>query len=207
MINNPLLLVNTYIVKIDEKFDIDSRIGFFDSNIKAKILSFHRKRDRVVAFTSHLLQRYFIAKLYNVLPYDLILEYNECGKPQLLLPDNTPIKYNISHSGDYLVLAIFNGDGYDIGIDIEKIIPNDDYQMMSHVAFSKFEQQQVTDHITFYKLWAKKEALLKAIGCGFMTEFYQYTKLTISDVNHNSNYLIHSSLFEDYCISVCLCKT
>lgn len=204
MINDPLSLVSIYIVKIDKTFDINSCIGFFDSSIKAKILSFHRKEDMVRALTSQILQQYVIAKIYNMKPHDLIFKYNEYKKPCLFLPDNKQIKYNISHSGDYVVLAVFNGEDYEIGVDIEKICQNEDYNTISKIAFSELEQKQIIDSNTFYQLWTKKEALLKAIGCGFMTDFYQTTTLNLLDVEYRDSYIIQNFQFKGYYISVCL---
>lgn len=44
-------------------------------------------------------------------------EYGELGKPQIV---NIPKKFNLSHSGDYVVCAV--GDG-EVGADIQKWVP------------------------------------------------------------------------------------
>lgn len=50
-------------------------------------------------------------------PFPLSYEYGEHGKPQIV---NFPKKFNLSHSGDYVVCGVSDGE---VGVDIQKWVP------------------------------------------------------------------------------------
>ena len=90
------------------------------------------------------------------------LKYTSFQKPYF----DDLISFNISHSGDYVVCAISKTNI--VGVDIEEMIniPIVDFEYL----FAKEEWNEVliaeNKWEAFYILWAKKEAFLKAVGCG-----------------------------------------
>lgn len=89
------------------------------------------------------------------------------GKPYL----NNETTFNLSHSGDYIALAFSLQKGIEIGVDIEQI-KDTDCRQIAPIVFCKEEldflynsAQFVSD---FFRLWTRKEAVLKADGEGFM---------------------------------------
>jgi 4'-phosphopantetheinyl transferase len=90
------------------------------------------------------------------------LKYTEFQKPYF---DET-ISFNISHSGEYVICAI--SETIQLGVDLEEIkeIPIEDFTNL----FARQEWDEVIDGENklqaFYTLWTKKEAFLKAVGCG-----------------------------------------
>lgn len=91
---------------------------------------------------------------------DLI--YGKNGKPEVLSKNGAKKYFNLSHSGDYIVLAT---GAESIGVDIEKICPYD-----GELAKLCFLPQEI-DYINrsdflFYKYWTIKESLMKATGEG-----------------------------------------
>lgn len=50
-------------------------------------------------------------------PFSFSYEYGEQGKPQIV---NFPKKFNLSHSGDYVVCGVSDGE---VGVDIQKWVP------------------------------------------------------------------------------------
>ncbi|MDD3266837.1 MAG: 4'-phosphopantetheinyl transferase superfamily protein [Burkholderiales bacterium] len=179
---------------------------FFSSDIRAKINSFYKLEDKVRVFTSELIQHYYLSKIYQISPDKIFIQYSSSGKPYFYLPNGSKANYNISHSGDYVILAISHADGYNVGIDIEQIDANCNYNELSSIVFSDIEQSVVANHNDFYKLWTKKESLLKAIGCGFSNDFYKNTNLNLLDIECQDNYVIKSWQYGGYFISVCLSK-
>jgi len=110
-----------------------------------------------------------ILSLYTELPpQDITFIYGKRGKP-FLQYNPLSIQFNVSHSEDLAVIALtINGE---IGVDIEKIEP-EFKQAVAQRFFSANEytaleelspQEQVA---AFYRIWAKKEALIKALGEG-----------------------------------------
>lgn len=84
------------------------------------------------------------------------------GKPFL---KNITAEFNISHTKDFLLLAI--GDA-PLGVDIEAIKPNRPIEKIAEKYFSKAEIQAVKEKGTsaFYKFWTKKESYGKFTGKG-----------------------------------------
>ncbi len=61
------------------------------------------------------------------------ISFNRYGKPFLL---NSNIHFNLSHSGDYIVLAV---DENEIGVDIEKILPYSDEIAQKCFVFEEYQ--------------------------------------------------------------------
>lgn len=80
--------------------------------------------------------------------------------------------FNISHSGD---LVLFSYGDMAIGIDVEKITTINFLEMMQY--FHGEEQLAITKAIdpkkTFYEMWVRKEALLKATGVGIGNDLHE----------------------------------
>jgi phosphopantetheinyl transferase len=90
------------------------------------------------------------------------LTYGLNGKPYL---KNQSINFNISHSGDYVVLATANRE---IGVDIEKIAVYPDKVAIRCFTLPEREwMEQEGENEAFYRLWTAKESVMKASGLGF----------------------------------------
>ena len=89
-------------------------------------------------------------------PLSFSYEYGELGKPQIV---NFPKKFNLSHSGDYVVCGV--GDG-EVGVDIQKWIPYRERMAERFFAMEERKLLQETDvrkrTELFYQLWSRKEA-------------------------------------------------
>ena len=90
--------------------------------------------------------------------------YGEHGKPQIV---NFPKKFNLSHSGDYVVCAV--GDG-EVGADIQKWVPYKERTAERFFAPTEWKllQELPASQRTelFYRLWSRKEAYGKYTGQG-----------------------------------------
>ena len=89
-------------------------------------------------------------------PFSFSYEYGEQGKPQIV---NFPKKFNLSHSGDYVVCAV--GDG-EVGADIQKWVPYKERTAERFFAPTEWKllQELPASQRTelFYRLWSRKEA-------------------------------------------------
>lgn len=98
------------------------------------------------------------------------------GKP-LLLNSSEPLHFNISHSGDYLALAITRA--HPLGIDLEFASPRRKWRAIAERYFHPDEVAQLQaltqslpvaeHHTAFYPWWTLKEAFFKALGTGIVT--------------------------------------
>lgn len=78
-------------------------------------------------------------------------------------------QFSISHSAEYLAILWHQGPE-SVGVDIEKLRADFDYDAVVHHYFSEKERQQIQSAADFFKLWTRKEALLKALGTGLVDE-------------------------------------
>jgi 4'-phosphopantetheinyl transferase len=131
-----------------------------------RFFRFKKKKDSLLYLTG----RYYIKKIISEktkIPIEkIIIKTTKFGRPALHKPKIKNFDFNISHSGDYVAIAISNKK---IGVDIEKIKPLD-----LEIAESYFTPKELSyikgntkDKLTsFYKIWTLKESYIKAIGKG-----------------------------------------
>lgn len=164
--------VNIYSFKISEEVTNKNKLlDLLSKDEISKANRFRFEKDR----TCYILCRGFLRILLNsylsIKPKNIIFEYNSYGKPELSQFQNSKnIKFNISHSEDYFLIAIT--EKYDIGIDIEKIKKIDDFMIIAESVFSDAEYNLLKKTPcnkqlkSFYSIWSQKEALIKASGKG-----------------------------------------
>ena len=128
---------------------------------RERILRYLRSEDKARCLLAGLLLRRICG-----ITEDRELIYGKNGKPYL---KNRGAYFNLSHSGDYAVLAIADSE---VGVDIEKVIPYPDaLKAPCFTAQEKKWLQQEGCRVgydeAFYRLWTAKESVMKASGLGF----------------------------------------
>lgn len=135
------------------------------------------KKDAKSAMAGRLLIRKAIVKQLGVPWNKIILSRTDKGKPCLEHPRATHFSFNISHQGDYVVLASqTNGN---VGIDVMKAErPNgikglSDFFHTMRRQYTELEwaticslQNEWDQLAAFYRLWCLKESYIKALGIG-----------------------------------------
>ena len=117
---------------------------------------------------------------------DLIIERGEFGKPYLR--DFQELHFNVSHSGEKLLIAISNTP---VGIDIEQIRPRNSLASLVTQCFAPSEQNYWFDlpenekNHAFYDFWTRKEAVVKGVGRGIALGLNRCE----IDVNQPNNFL------------------
>jgi 4'-phosphopantetheinyl transferase len=131
------------------------------------------------------------------------LKYSEFQKPYF----DESISFNISHSGLYIICAI--SDTNQVGVDVEEItrIVIDDFTNL----FANSEWEAVLNSQdkfqAFFTLWTKKEAFLKAVGCGLSQPLNQ---VVIADdkINwENRDWFLHEVKLDEQHIAYICCDT
>lgn len=127
---------------------------------------FHQEIHQLRFTAARFTLRHILSLYLNIAPQAIVFAYAEHNKPYL--PAYPHLQFNVSHSHDIAVYAITLNHA--IGIDIEKIGDNKDD--LARRFFSPDEnallKSQTDDArvISFYQIWARKEALIKAVGKG-----------------------------------------
>lgn len=128
-----------------------------------------RDHDRYVA--AHARVRQILARYAGIDAAKLEFEVSEFGKPSLGAgTERQGINFNLSHSGDRFLLGIVRNAR--IGVDIEEIKPESATSDVAERFFTKRENADLQSLppedriVAFFNCWTRKEAYLKALGCG-----------------------------------------
>jgi 4'-phosphopantetheinyl transferase len=131
----------------------------------------HFDRDRALFVLAHTMLRHVLAGYVGADPARLEFRHNPYGKPSLAGDTGCPpLEFNLSHSGDIVLLGLSRGPR--IGVDIERRrvladVDNLAATILSTAELASFRRLAAVDRQqTFFHLWTKKEALVKAVGKG-----------------------------------------
>ena len=133
----------------------------------AKADRYHQEKDRRRFITSRAALRIILAKYLPIQPRDIQFKPGTNKKPFVQNNGNINLHYNISHSGEWILVAVGN---YGIGVDVEKINPDFHYEDIFPLSFSDAEieiiRKSSSSRKDFYLYWTRKEALTKATAKG-----------------------------------------
>lgn len=107
--------------------------------------------------------RIIVGRYAGIEPGTIRFEYNRFGKP-FLAGEESP-RFNASHSGDRALIAVARGR--EVGVDIEQVRPTVDFRAIATRFFPPDEAAQAETAEQFFRVWTRREAYLKAVGCGF----------------------------------------
>ncbi|MDR0806838.1 MAG: 4'-phosphopantetheinyl transferase superfamily protein [Enterobacteriaceae bacterium] len=118
--------------------------------------------------------RWLLAELlFNQLGYARLpeIEITDNGRPAFISNDaNGLIDFNISHSGEYIMVAL--AQGCRIGLDVEHIHPRKNLLKLAQYSFSPEEYQWLLSlpssqqNDGFWQLWTLRESVLKLSAKG-----------------------------------------
>ena len=121
----------------------------------------------------HALLRIELSKLMGIKPKSIRIAVSESGKPFI---SDFDLTFSLSRTKNMFAFVIGKHDQI-IGIDIEQIKPVIDFKNISLNYFSLEEHQWISSFKnaedqkrTFFEIWTRKEALLKALGVGLSND-------------------------------------
>ncbi len=161
---------------------------------RAQRFYFDRHRRRFTVARAML--RVILAHYLQIHPKEVLFEQNKYGKPHV--QNHPQLHFNLSHSSDLALLAV--GQTFPLGIDVE-IFSTRPYQGIGSQMFSERENRD-SNHLaprlqplSFFHIWAQKEALIKACGLGLSYPTTQFnvpilppTNQLIDDTLHNKQW-------------------
>ena len=130
-----------------------------------------------------------LSELFGLQEFEIIRE----GKPYV--KGIKECHFNLSHSGDWLLLAV--GDA-PVGADIEKITKIRPKTMEQYFTQSEQDEVKKNGAASFFEIWTQKESYVKYTGEGI--------KGLSKELSYPDDIAFFSQTYEDYQISVCTKK-
>ena len=118
--------------------------------------------------------RLVLSGYVGALPGELEFEVEGNGKPRLRRAPDVQLSFNLAHSGDFALLAVYGGPA--VGVDIEQLRYDVDVPGLARSVLSDAEMRVLRDapaqkqRSVFFRSWVRKEAVLKGCGLGLATE-------------------------------------
>jgi 4'-phosphopantetheinyl transferase len=148
-----------------------------DERERANRFHFEVDRRRSVVGRGYL--RLLLGEILDLPADKLQFASDEFGKPGLIpAAQGLPLQFNLSHSGDLILIAITKGRA--VGIDVERIRTDLNVDEVAARFFSATERKLLASlagperHEAFFTCWTRKEAYLKARGVGLSAPLDQF---------------------------------
>ena len=176
-----------------------------------KVDKFKFGKDKRLSLASELLLM-FALKEQNISVNNLVFDYKENNKPYLPSLKNK-IKFNISHSGEFVICAVSPDE---VGCDIEKIKKYD--LNVAKRFFNEKEFQNISLQATeaekqdmFYRYWTLKESFVKALGQGLHLSLKDFQiiidgqEISVEQKENSNSYYFKEYDIDNYKCAVCSC--
>jgi 4'-phosphopantetheinyl transferase len=139
-------------------------VDLLDDHERERLTRLRREVDAARYLAAHALARIALAEIVDVAPAALVFDRTcrcgeQHGKPRLAASGGPA--FSLTHAGDLVGVAVHDAP---VGLDVERARPLTDLTAMAAHACSADET--VPDEPAFFRLWTRKEALLKASGDG-----------------------------------------
>ena len=162
---------------------LDALHAVLSTGEQQKAARFRRNADRQSSIAARGALRILLGGYAEVPAAEIQFQYSEHGKPYVA---GFGIDFNVSHSGEWVVLAF--GRNRNIGVDVEQIKWDMDVAAVADRFFAAEEGAQINGaadpHTTFFQLWARKEAYVKACGSTLFSELSHDMNLTEDWIYH-----------------------
>jgi 4'-phosphopantetheinyl transferase len=140
---------------------------FLDASEEARSRQLRRVEDRERFVLAAALLRVVVALSVGIAPEEVSIDRrcarcgNAHGRPRVV---GHGLEVSVSHSGALVVIAATSAGR--VGVDVERVRPID-HVLLSDEICRPGEAVLDLGPASFYKLWTRKESVLKATGVGF----------------------------------------
>lgn len=176
--------LNTSLVK--DKYDFV--MSFVSDERREKALRYINEKDRLLSLGAAFLMKKYLPKGE--------LKKTSTGKPYL---EDGPF-FNISHSGEYVVLAI--DPSKEVGIDIEWI----DEKKIETIKYVLSEEKQNEEDVnSLFRAWSNKESLIKCLSTSIQDiKIIKGFPLEGRRIINNETFYTKSMIIDGYSLSLTL---
>lgn len=203
-------MVQVFILNI-EGVDFEELLSSFAGRLPQQAIDkarcYKNPQDKVRNLGGEILSRWALAKVSGNYP-DKVFECNSNGKP---LSGKPGLYFNISHSGDYVVVSVSD---FETGVDIERLRLNKMKVAKRFFSDEEIRNIQMSEEpdARFSRYWSLKEAYLKYTGTGLTRELNSFTVKEIKsgsysileeDSEMKELKIFHQQVNKNYFLSVC----
>jgi len=145
---------------------------------RARAERYHFEADRKRSIIGRGLSRLLLAHCLGESPQRLQFVYNPFGKPALAPGHVRPLQFNVSHSGEWVLIAL--SVNRPLGVDVERKREEMATEAIAERFFSPAECSALSALpsavrcAAFFACWTRKEAYLKARGDGLSLPLDQF---------------------------------
>lgn len=165
-----------------------------DYDEQEKAIRYYKPIDKERYIISRGVLRYLLGFFMKSTPKTIMFAYNKFGKPFV---KNHSIQFNLSHSKNLIIYA-FNSK-QSVGVDLEFCCKKIDSYSLSNILMTEKELHRfkrlnsIQDKVhLFYKLWTKKESIVKFMGHGL---HYPINRIETSELNTDNIILNNRELY------------
>lgn len=147
-----------------------------DNKERDRALTFRFLKDRHCFIIARGILRTLLGAYLKMAPGQVKFQFCKYGKPYI--NHFSQLRFNISHSGDMILLGFVKK--HIIGIDIEYTKREVDVKNIAELFFSEeettslFALDEAYQMQAFYNCWTRKEAFIKAVGSGLSFPLDQF---------------------------------
>lgn len=171
--------IHVWQARIADRPDLDSLEGTLSANERRRADRFHFDADRHRSIASRGILRRLLGCYLHVKPDEIAFQHGPQGKPELdeSTMESTSLSFNLAHSGD-LAMYAFAWDRR-LGIDVERLRDVPEALVIARNHFTPDESRQLQAsgaslQAAFFRLWTRKEAVIKAVGTGVSTPLHEF---------------------------------
>jgi 4'-phosphopantetheinyl transferase len=167
-------IVQLSVASLDQPIEPFEHVLSADEHERAAKFVFDRHRHAYIVARGIL--RLILGRALQIPAQDVRFVYGCKGKP--MLAAQSPVRFNLSHSGSVVVYALTARR--EIGIDVEHIRPVNDMDTLARYSFSATENAifaglpQSLRQEAFFNCWTRKEAYIKALGDGLSYSLQEF---------------------------------
>jgi 4'-phosphopantetheinyl transferase len=159
-------LIEIYKIKLSNYQELaSSTLTVLSDSERSRAKRYHFVKDKNRFIICRTLLKFLLAEHIGLEVDKVLIDLDSNKKPYL--SSHSSVFFNVSHSGDYAVIAIAKCP---VGVDVEYVNKDFDYEEILPTIFNELEMDEIRlnkeKHLTFYKFWTRKEAIVKAIGKG-----------------------------------------
>jgi 4'-phosphopantetheinyl transferase len=168
--------VHVWWQRVDREHFLDDTRGWLSDEERQRSERFHREADARAFIARRVFLRCTLARYVGRAGGELQFTQGTFGKPGLV--DGGGIEFSLSRSGSWALVGVSRGRA--VGVDVERL----DTRLERPEELSRLAQRVLTEDEAaeleeleagqraraFVQLWARKEALLKALGTGLSRE-------------------------------------